>query len=171
MLTILFAHYRNGTRNFNQINKNINELSDNTSDHVADVLAGKCASIRSVSYLYGNAIKSTDVDLELLAGLEERSRFDMIRFIAVNSTRLPVIREILDRQTDYYIEYDALVEGKTYKRSSLMIEKVLGDITVLYLIRESGCQKSTWHIYLKSLPVKTVQPRAGLSVQGLEWQL
>lgn len=86
MLTILYAHYRNGIRNFDQIDKYMDGLSDNTSSHVADVLADKYSSIESVAYLYGKSIKNTDVDLDLLAGLEEKSRFNMIRFISLDGT-------------------------------------------------------------------------------------
>ena len=42
--------------------------------------------IESVAYLYGKSIKNTDVDLDLLAGLEEKSRFNMIRFISLDGT-------------------------------------------------------------------------------------
>lgn len=85
-LTVLFAHYRNRNRNFEHVDRYINELSNNTASHVADVFADKRASIDSIAYLYGNSIKSKDVDYTLLAGLEKRSGFDWIRFVAPDGT-------------------------------------------------------------------------------------
>ena len=41
------------------------------------------------------------------------AEYDRERFL--NATRLSVLREVLGRQTDYYIEYDAVVEGEIYK--------------------------------------------------------
>ena len=86
LFTVLLAHYRNRNRNFEHVDRYINELSNNTASHVADVLDDKRASIASIAYLYGNSIKSKDVDYTLLAGLEEKSGFDWIRFVAFDGT-------------------------------------------------------------------------------------
>lgn len=86
MLLLFGTHYRNRYRNLEYSGKYIGELSKTTSMHVADVFADKLAAIRSVSYLYGNAAQSPDANIELLAGLEEKSGFDWIRFIASDGT-------------------------------------------------------------------------------------
>lgn len=86
MLTLIIAHHNNRTRNIEQIDNYINELSQNTAKHVADVFADKLDSIDSIAYLYGKSIKSTDADLELLGALEDKSGFDRIRFIASDGT-------------------------------------------------------------------------------------
>ena len=86
MLTLALAYVRNRNRNLDQVDRYIDELSVTTTAHVEDVFDDKLSSIDSIAYLYGNAIKSTEVDLDLLSGLEEKSGFDWIRFIASDGT-------------------------------------------------------------------------------------
>lgn len=83
---LIIAHYRNENRNLGYIGVVIEELSDTTARHVADVFADKLSSIDSIAYLYGSAVASAEADLELLAALEEKSGFDWIRFVAADGT-------------------------------------------------------------------------------------
>ena len=86
LLTILSAYSHNINRTLVQISRYIDELSATTAKHVADVFADKRASIESAAYLYGQAVNSAEADTGLLAGLEEKSGFDRIRFVALDGT-------------------------------------------------------------------------------------
>lgn len=86
IMTFMFSHYCSRARNFEHVDKYIEELSSNTANHIADVFEDKCNYIQSIAYLYGNAIKTKDVDFEKLSALEENSGFDWIRFVAPDGT-------------------------------------------------------------------------------------
>lgn len=92
------------------VDKYINELSNNTAMHVSDVFADKCNSIESIAHLYGKAIKSTQVDYELLASLEEKSGFDWIRFVATDGTDYTSNGSVINvKDREYFISG---MEGK-----------------------------------------------------------
>lgn len=101
LFTFVIAHYRSRDRNFELIDSYINELSATTASHVEDVFADKLSAIKSIALLYGNAMDSEKTELELLAGLEENSGFDWIRFVAADGTDYTsdgVITNISDRE-------------------------------------------------------------------------
>ena len=137
MLTILYAHYRNGIRNFDQIDKYIDGLSDNASSHVADVLADKCSSIESVAYLYGKSIKNTDVDLDLLAGLEEKSRFNMIRFISLDGTDYASDGKVTNvKDRDYFKRFltESTVSDIIVRSANRDSRRTFWIITVIFVV-------------------------------------
>lgn len=106
MLVIMVLSQReNFARQMQQVNQYIKELSERTSQHVGDVFADKSSAISSIAYLYGNSLKSPQVDLESLGELEETSGFDWIRFIdreGSDYTSNGKFAEVSDRE--YYQE-------------------------------------------------------------------
>lgn len=138
MLSLVLAHYQNRYRNLEYAGKYIEELSKTTAMHVADVFADKLSSIESVSYLYGSAIQSTDVDIELLAGLEEKSGFDWIRFIdsaGMDYTSCGSITNVADRE--YFLNGMAGESGICeVLESRINGEKLIGFYAPVYFQNE-----------------------------------
>ncbi|MGN0368025.1 MAG: ATP-binding protein [Wujia sp.] len=86
MLIFVYSYSCNKRRILEDVDVYIEELSYNTSSHVADVFRDKYASIASIAYLYGEAAQTETVDYGLLAELEENSGFDWIRYVAADGT-------------------------------------------------------------------------------------
>ena len=98
---LIFTFKENNVRNNNYLADYIRELSTRTSDHVSDVFEDKINAIDSIAYLYGHSIKTSEVDLELLAELEKISGFDLIRFMdneGKDYTSDGVVADVRDRE-------------------------------------------------------------------------
>ena len=102
-LILVFSGRKNYSRQIEQIDEYINALSSRTAQHVSDVFQDKLSSIRSIAYLYGQALGSAEVAPEYLAALEENSGFDRIRFIdreGISRASDGTTADVSDR--DYY---------------------------------------------------------------------
>ena len=100
---LVLSQRENYARQMVQIGEYISELSQRTAQHTGDVFRDKKDAITSIAYLYGEALKSGEVNTEYLAVLEEGSGFDRIRFVNLQGesfTSDGKIAEIADR--DYY---------------------------------------------------------------------
>lgn len=111
LISIFSAYQRNNKRNMEYIGTYVDEMSNTTTMHVSDVFADKRATIDSIAYLYGSAIKSTDADIRLLAVLEEKSGFDWIRFVASDGTDYTSSGSITNVKDREYFKPG--MEGKT----------------------------------------------------------
>ena len=102
-LILVFSGRKNYSRQIEQIDEYINALCSRTAQHVSDVFQDKLSSIRSIAYLYGQALGSAEVAPEYLAALEENSGFDRIRFIdreGISRASDGTTADVSDR--DYY---------------------------------------------------------------------
>lgn len=100
---MVYSGRKNYSRQIEQIDTYVQVLSDKTANHVGDVFRDKKEEIISLAYLYGKAIRTSEVDAEYLAELERDSGFDRIRFVNLKGesyTSDGKIADVADR--DYF---------------------------------------------------------------------
>lgn len=78
---LMVSRHENYTRQMEQNNEYISELSSRTAQHISDALESRKSALQSIAYLYGETWGDSDVNWAHLAQLEENSTFDFIRFI------------------------------------------------------------------------------------------
>lgn len=131
---VYLTHRENFSRQMQQVDQYIKELSKRTSDHVADVLEDKSSAITSIAYLYGTSLKSPEVNLQTLGQLEEKSGFDWIRFIDAEGgdyTKEGKFAKVQDRE--YYQKGIQGESGITVvMRSRVNQEKLVGFYAPVY---------------------------------------
>lgn len=111
---LLLTQQENYARQMQQINQYIGELSDRTAQHAGDVFQDRQDAISSIAYLYGQAMTSSQVDMDDLQQLEARSGFDRIHFVNASGesyTSDGKLADVADR--DYFIRGIAGETGRT----------------------------------------------------------
>ena len=134
LIILMLAQRENYARQMQQIDQYIEELSARTSKHIGDVLQDKRDTIASMAYLYGEAMQSPEVDLELLQEAEQHSGFDRVRYVNQNGEDFASngkIAEVSDR--DYYINGMKGESGiAVVMQSRVSDEKLIGCYAPVY---------------------------------------
>lgn len=134
LIILMLAQRENYARQMQQIDQYIEELSARTSKHIGDVLQDKQDAIVSMAYLYGEAMQSSEVDLERLQEVEQHSGFDRVRYVNQDGEDFASngkIAEVLDR--DYYLNGMKGESGiAVVMQSRVSNEKLIGCYAPVY---------------------------------------
>ena len=125
---------KNKERDLEQISEYIEDISQSTATQIAGLSKNHKAAISVAANLYGAALRSSIVDLDLLAELEKDTDFDYIRFIDILGTDYASSGAVADcSDRDYFKDGIAGNTGITVVESSrINAEKLVGFYAPVY---------------------------------------